>query len=587
MQFHKKASFLLLLYILLVLVTTILSGWLVILIKSSVSVITSDPVLAGEVSSIICLIFVSLLSFFIEFASVSTLTNLSKKLISIYHTRFLESLTLDALKVNSFVSPDRCRLSISSEIYDILRFSIIPSFYIIVTFFQLLGVIAASIIIDPILASIIILIVVVISFLFSRLIFFKAKNYSRSAFSSLSALDKQSREFSDNLIQISMYKQENYFIQSLVQQSGSLFDSFLRSNFLTRLPRITVEQSIPLIIGVFLLFGYYLSSIGRGDILVGLVPVLTSILFATQRLVVVAQRLSASFTNLISQSHYLEKSLNQFFLFTSGTDRDSLFKYSSSFQRLLYDIVAFVRICLSEKHFPVSAIPSPSNKLPKSTLLSINDLSADRIASTKLKPLSLQASIGELWVVRGPSGSGKSSFLEFLIGSCSEFKGKLSYSLDDSHHILQSISFSPQYPFLYDADVSTNIHLSPNEQVDRIDLYMSAYLAGCFTWPNDYASIPPISFEECEALISDFLVRRVGRNGSKLSGGEVKRVSLARAIFSNRSILIADEPTSGLDDRFERHVATSLLELSKTKLVIITSHSSVFEDLGCRFLDFS
>lgn len=70
---------------------------------------------------------------------------------------------------------------------------------------------------------------------------------------------------------------------------------------------------------------------------------------------------------------------------------------------------------------------------------------------------------------------------------------------------------------------------------------------------------------------------QIGENGSLLSGGQRKRLGLARAIYSQKPILILDEVTSGLDKQTELSILQDLKKMSKSKLVILVTHNS--EDL--------
>ena len=67
---------------------------------------------------------------------------------------------------------------------------------------------------------------------------------------------------------------------------------------------------------------------------------------------------------------------------------------------------------------------------------------------------------------------------------------------------------------------------------------------------------------------------KIGENGSLLSGGQRKRLGLARAIYSKKPILILDEVTSGLDKKTELAILDDLKLLSKEKLIILVTHNS-------------
>ena len=75
--------------------------------------------------------------------------------------------------------------------------------------------------------------------------------------------------------------------------------------------------------------------------------------------------------------------------------------------------------------------------------------------------------------------------------------------------------------------------------------------------------------------------KRISSEYSPLSGGQIKRLGLARAIHFPRDILVLDEPTSGLDPHTESLVYTSIENLrSRYKLIIIITHGSIFDSLA-------
>ena len=64
----------------------------------------------------------------------------------------------------------------------------------------------------------------------------------------------------------------------------------------------------------------------------------------------------------------------------------------------------------------------------------------------------------------------------------------------------------------------------------------------------------------------------MGSSSSGFSGGELQRISLVRAILQDKPILLLDEVSSGLDDNSKRMVQALLLDLSKTKIIIMATH---------------
>ena len=76
-----------------------------------------------------------------------------------------------------------------------------------------------------------------------------------------------------------------------------------------------------------------------------------------------------------------------------------------------------------------------------------------------------------------------------------------------------------------------------------------------------------------DALISVGLEEKIGKKPNELSGGQMQRVSIARALASEPDIILADEPTGALDTETSKSVMALLKEISKTKLVIMVTHN--------------
>ena len=171
-------------------------------------------------------------------------------------------------------------------------------------------------------------------------------------------------------------------------------------------------------------------------------------------------------------------------------------------------------------------------------------------------------------LITGPSGSGKSTLIDILTGLIQD--PSISFSLNPSLFNYSSdkwsslFSICPQQPVFFDDTVFNNVSFPHSSSTCTESVLRSLYASG-FTQ------------DECNA----FAKKRISSEYSPLSGGQMKRLGLARAIHISREILVLDEPTSGLDTYSESRVYRSIQNLrSRYRLIIIISHSQVFNSLA-------
>lgn len=167
-------------------------------------------------------------------------------------------------------------------------------------------------------------------------------------------------------------------------------------------------------------------------------------------------------------------------------------------------------------------------------------------AETVFSNLSLAFEQKGLYIIKGPSGCGKTTLLRIIAGLDTDFDGAVigggtdqcSISFQE-HRLFPSISaFQNVYTTLKGTDG------------ERTKAAMDALLTVGFD-PQDFEKLP------CE-----------------LSGGMKQRVSLARAIASDKPILLLDEPTKELDATLREKLYNEFLTQSKKRLVIIVTHLS-------------
>ena len=184
-----------------------------------------------------------------------------------------------------------------------------------------------------------------------------------------------------------------------------------------------------------------------------------------------------------------------------------------------------------------------------------------------VKNLNFVINKGEKILIKGQSGSGKTTIANIILGLLEPSSGKM--YIDD--HVLsdknikswqKKIAILPQTIFLNDASIQENIALgfNPNEiNYDKIKKFSK------IAEIDKFIEKLPQKYNE-----------KIGEKGIRLSGGQKQRVGIARALYREAEVLILDEPTNGLDSTTELQIFKNLLEFNKDMTIIIISHSSNF-----------
>ncbi|MFH2057844.1 MAG: ABC transporter ATP-binding protein [Pseudomonadota bacterium] len=192
---------------------------------------------------------------------------------------------------------------------------------------------------------------------------------------------------------------------------------------------------------------------------------------------------------------------------------------------------------------------------------------------TIFKDASFTIHRGEKIALVGASGSGKTTLIDLLIsffpcqsGSITINQLNLSKINPDSWR--KQIGIVTQEPFLFDTSIEENIRMG-NPEASSDHVFKAAQMAGC----KEIIDRLPQGIKTC-----------VGERGSRLSGGERKRVALARALVRPISILILDEATGELDQKAEDEILALINSLSLNMTVIHVSHRKIVLDYCDRAL---
>ena len=193
--------------------------------------------------------------------------------------------------------------------------------------------------------------------------------------------------------------------------------------------------------------------------------------------------------------------------------------------------------------------------------IKIENLSFQYINTEKdaLSNVSLKIQKGECIGIVGETGSGKSTFVDLILGLLKPYRGSL--LVDEiypvsSYQWHEKIGYVPQSIYLIDDTIEKNIAFG-EEKVNAARLHTAIHAAqlGSFM----------------EALPQG-LKTVVGERGVRLSGGERQRIAIARALYRNPDVLIFDEATSALDNDTEARLMDTINAVSKDRTVIMIAH---------------
>lgn len=221
--------------------------------------------------------------------------------------------------------------------------------------------------------------------------------------------------------------------------------------------------------------------------------------------------------------------------------------------------------------------PQQAYPVPDNGDLKINQLSFRYSKHTDwvLKQIDLNIPQGSKIAIVGNSGAGKTSLLQCLMRFFDPQQGSIEYAginikqfsseQFSSEQLMQQFSVLSQRSQLFSATVKENL-LIAKPTASELEIKQAIKMAGL----NKFISQLPEGINTW-----------VGEDGAKVSGGEARRIALARVYLKNAPILLLDEPTEGLDRETENEVLNALDQIAKQKTLVMVTHRQT----GLRLVD--
>lgn len=193
-------------------------------------------------------------------------------------------------------------------------------------------------------------------------------------------------------------------------------------------------------------------------------------------------------------------------------------------------------------------------------------------AKSVFKDLNISISRGDKIQINGSNGAGKSTFVKLLLGIIRPKDGYikingLDYQDISRQSILNRIAYVPQKQFVFNETVIQNVTIG----IEDYDKELLEEL------------IEEFDLKKIMEGIDDNNVGKIGEQGKKLSGGEVQKIAICRAILRDKEIMIFDEATNNLDDKSIAFIKKYIGMSNKTWIII--DHQNDFSDLGFKQVD--
>ncbi len=188
---------------------------------------------------------------------------------------------------------------------------------------------------------------------------------------------------------------------------------------------------------------------------------------------------------------------------------------------------------------------------------------------------NIEINSGDCVGVKGPNGSGKSTFVNILSGLFEPTEGAI--LIDNNERCLNhsswqnKIGYVPQNPYFLSDTIKKNIIFGNTYNKEKLNEILN--FAELSNFKNEF---------------ENGLETKIGEQGIKISGGQKKKIAIARALYREPEILIFDEATTALDASSTENFYKTIKSLKyKTKVIIIISHEKKIFDLCNKILNFN
>lgn len=249
------------------------------------------------------------------------------------------------------------------------------------------------------------------------------------------------------------------------------------------------------------------------------------------------------------------------FVFCALAAFEALAPVTGAFQHLGQVIASALRLTQIIDQKPEVTFPQTEATVPTQVALRFENVtfSYPGQAQAALSDIALQVNAGEHIAILGRTGCGKSTLLQLITRAWDPQQGAILLNEQPLSNLgeptlRRAMSVVPQRVHLFSATLRDNLLLA---RPDASDAELSAVL--------EQTGLGKL-------LEESGLNSWLGEGGRQLSGGELRRLAIARALLHDAPLMLLDEPTEGLDATTESQILDLLAELMRDKTVLMVTH---------------
>ena len=238
--------------------------------------------------------------------------------------------------------------------------------------------------------------------------------------------------------------------------------------------------------------------------------------------------------------------------------------------------IVYLKILLEYNSMhPEGVIPDTVSSRSTERIFDVRNLGALADGRLLFNNVSFRIHEGEMFALSAPSGFGKSTILQYLLGLDTPTEGDIYFrgyriNTELSASILEDVAVVPQKAVLVQGTIRDNILYGTDDILPDDELFCILNSLGLIK-------------EDCGEHFLAFLDRDINPLGSGLSGGEIQRLCIARALARKKKIIVLDEPTASIGEELAIKIITYIRQHCPT--VIITTHNPRILELADHFFD--